>query len=330
MRVFISWSGERSKTVATKLKWFIRLVLPQADPWVSVIDISAGARWSAEVAKALDDTRFGVICVTPDNQRAPWLQFEAGACAKKVADAFVCPYLIGMADETALEDGPLSAFQGRMADSSGTKDLLFAINKAMGTVRSEEEIKALFDKFYPELDETIRKAPGNIVPARRGAEEMLEDILTTVRSIDRRVEGSRQEEKLIEVPNDVVRPLLREWVRGDLPGNVFREVAREAPGAERVLREVCDELFSNAREVIEPKAWEALEASYRSTARAPFNSIDYLKGFAEVIVREHPSALGELNMERRTHEIVEIASKLGVIARKAPKARPRKKGTART
>ena len=49
----------------------------------------------SEIAKALDETKFGVFCVTPENQGEPWLNFEAGALSKTVTErTYVCAYLI--------------------------------------------------------------------------------------------------------------------------------------------------------------------------------------------------------------------------------------------
>ena len=42
MRVFISWSGERSKVLAQALKEWLPLVLHNVEPWMSEVDIAAG------------------------------------------------------------------------------------------------------------------------------------------------------------------------------------------------------------------------------------------------------------------------------------------------
>ena len=42
----------------------------------------------------LDTTNCGIICVTPDNMREPWLHFEAGALSKSVKQAQVHPFLL--------------------------------------------------------------------------------------------------------------------------------------------------------------------------------------------------------------------------------------------
>lgn len=46
MKVFISWSGTRSKAMANALKEWIPLIVQHAKPFVSDKDISAGDRWA--------------------------------------------------------------------------------------------------------------------------------------------------------------------------------------------------------------------------------------------------------------------------------------------
>src|ERR1700749_560604 len=67
MKVFISWSGTRSRAVANALHPWLPDVLQQMEPWMSQRDIGAGARWSQELDEQLESTQFGIICVTPEN-----------------------------------------------------------------------------------------------------------------------------------------------------------------------------------------------------------------------------------------------------------------------
>lgn len=76
MRIFISWSGERAEKVAMALGSFLGDVLPPVQPFVSSSDIEKGSRWNNEIARNLDLAGFGIVCVTRDRLRAPWLQFR--------------------------------------------------------------------------------------------------------------------------------------------------------------------------------------------------------------------------------------------------------------
>jgi hypothetical protein len=84
-KVFISWSGEPSRSIARALHDWLPTVAQHVRPWMSDQEIGTGRRWNEEIAKALDDTDFGIVCVTAQNQHAPWLMFEAGGLAKRLA-----------------------------------------------------------------------------------------------------------------------------------------------------------------------------------------------------------------------------------------------------
>src|SRR5260221_4071553 len=120
MKVFISWSGEQSRIVAEGLRDWLPYVT-HCEPWVSVSDIAPGARWNNEVARELADTKYGILCLTKENQMKPWIMFEAGALAKTPPDTFVCPYLIDLKPSEVLPSSPLIQFQAKQA----TKDETF-------------------------------------------------------------------------------------------------------------------------------------------------------------------------------------------------------------
>ena len=67
MRVFISWSGARSKRLAFHLHQWLGAVVQRAEPWMSDRDLEAGQRWNEEISAKLKDTHFGIICLTREN-----------------------------------------------------------------------------------------------------------------------------------------------------------------------------------------------------------------------------------------------------------------------
>ena len=93
MKVFISWSGNKSHKVALLFREWLPSVIQSVVPYVSSEDIDKGARWSTDIAKELEDSTFGILCVTKENLNAPWLSFEAGALSKTMDKSFVTPFL---------------------------------------------------------------------------------------------------------------------------------------------------------------------------------------------------------------------------------------------
>ncbi len=109
MKIFISWSGEKSKEIASVFKEWIPSVIQVAKPFFSPNDIDKGTRWFSDISEELDKTQIGLIFLTKDNLQAPWLMFEAGALSKYIDKARVCPILFGV-EPTDIE-GPLIQFQ---------------------------------------------------------------------------------------------------------------------------------------------------------------------------------------------------------------------------
>src|SRR5437868_2200122 len=96
MRIFLSWSGEQSRAVATALRDWVPRVIQSVTPWMSSVDIEKGARWFEEIGSHLESVNVGVICLTRANVSAPWILFEAGALSKVRDKAHVCTYLYGL------------------------------------------------------------------------------------------------------------------------------------------------------------------------------------------------------------------------------------------
>jgi hypothetical protein len=151
MKVFISWSGNRSNYVAKVLYAWIGNVNHFVEPWLSE-EMPKGIRWSPEVAKTLDETRFGIFCVTPENQSESWINFEAGALSKTVKErTYVCPYLIELKPTDIV--GPLKEFQLTKTDREDTFRLTQSMNQALGEqALSDEKLKTSFNKWWPDLE----------------------------------------------------------------------------------------------------------------------------------------------------------------------------------
>jgi hypothetical protein len=197
MKVFLSWSGEKSRLVAAALRDWLPDLLQSVAPWMSQRDIDAGGRWSPEIQAQLEQSSFGVICVTDGNQAEPWLLFETGALAKTLSDTYVCPYLIDM-DIAALRPGPLTQFQAKRANKQETRDLVTTMNKALGDLALErDQLERAFDKWWPDLEAALTKLPADAAPMKpRSTQDLLDEILVVVRGLGRDLSQVRQESLL--------------------------------------------------------------------------------------------------------------------------------------
>ena len=156
MKVFLSWSGEKSHKVALVFRDWFPSVIQSLEPYVSSEDIDKGTRWSTDIAKELEDSTFGILCVTKDNLTAPWLTFEAGALSKTMDKAFVSPFLFDI--KRSEVDGPILQFQSTIFNEEDVLKLIKTLNKACGEEQlSSERLTKAFGVWWPTLEEELNK-----------------------------------------------------------------------------------------------------------------------------------------------------------------------------
>lgn len=186
MKVFMSWSGERSKAVASALSGWLADVFRDVEPWMSAHNIDAGQRWGHELGEQLGSSNFGILCLTPENLESPWLLFEAGALSKFIGQARVVPYLFQLS--TTDVPFPLAQFQGVQATNAGTLDLVKSINTSLERPIPDDRLERFFEKWWPDLEKGLELVPTEkegVTPTHRSERALLEEILQTVRNMSR-------------------------------------------------------------------------------------------------------------------------------------------------
>ncbi len=154
MKVFLSWSGAKSKQVAVALRDWLPGVLQSVEPWLSSEDMPIGARWASDVASALENVDVGILCLTAENISSPWLIYEAGALSKQTTAAMVMPYLLDLSP--AEVRGPLAQFQCALANRDDTFRLVHALyRKSDDHPVSEKQLERIFEVWWPELDQKL-------------------------------------------------------------------------------------------------------------------------------------------------------------------------------
>jgi len=130
MKIFLSWSGTRSRLVAEALNDWLPRVIQAVKPFYSPV-IEKGAKWSSEIDAALEGTNVGIVCLTPDNLASPWIYFEAGALSK-TEDALVWTFLHGLTPSDV--PPPLGKFQHTVAQRDDTLSLIKTINRCLDKI----------------------------------------------------------------------------------------------------------------------------------------------------------------------------------------------------
>ena len=203
MKVFISHSGERSKVLAHHIAALVKHMIQAADPWIST-GIDKGSRWLPELANSLEESRFGIVCLTRDNFTRPWILFEAGALAKGLSDN-VCTLLLDL--DPNMVDLPLSQFQATPADDDDEVwNLIATIAKGVratgSNLPSDADLRSIFKEYHwprfkAEVDKLKSQSP--VDSPTRSTADMLAEVLQTARAVAHQnmVLYNRQEKMLL-------------------------------------------------------------------------------------------------------------------------------------
>jgi hypothetical protein len=206
MKLFLSWSGEISKKVALIFYDWIPSVIQSIEPYISIEDIEKGARWGNSISSELEQSSFGILFVTPDNIKAPWLNFEAGALSKAINISFVSPFLFGVKNSDL--SGPLVQFQSTLFDKEEIKKLVNSINKSCSDgALTETRLNSIFEKWWPDLESSLKELQlqleasllevtnvhlGTETVSSNKTDDILEEILELTRNLQRTIKSPNE------------------------------------------------------------------------------------------------------------------------------------------
>ena len=190
MKVFLSWSGARSKAVAELLNDWLRCVLQACKPWISSRDVDRGTLWFGEISGQLSDTEIGIVCLTTDNRMKPWILFEAGALAKGLSHSRVCTLLIDL-KPSDVED-PLAQFNHTFPERDSMWALVRTLNGCLQASAMDERIlENVFNTYWPQFEREFAKIIKIVAPTeepeKRSEQSVLVEILENTRSLGNRV-----------------------------------------------------------------------------------------------------------------------------------------------
>lgn len=184
MKVFVSWSGELSKSIAEILKRNIPCIIQSVEIFFSPNDIIKGEGWSSRINKELNECNFGIVCLTEDNITAPWLHFEAGALSKAF-DSKVAALMVNINPSDI--QGPLKQFQCTNLEKKDFLLLVESINKVSDMPLDKVVLEGTFDPIWErmknEIDATIKsKQSTKSKPAKQQeSDKAIEEILALLR-----------------------------------------------------------------------------------------------------------------------------------------------------
>jgi len=283
LKVFLSWSGEHSHKVATILRDWLPSVIQSIEPYVSSEDIDKGARWSTDIAKELESSGYGILCVTRDNVEAPWLNFEAGALSKSVEKGRVSPFLFSI-KRSEVKTGPILQFQSTIAEREDVRKLLHSINSATPQGALEDiRLNTVFEVWWPQLEKQLQDlekttpfsalTASSSAPANAEPSEILEEVLELV----------RQQHRVLNDPTSLLPPGYLESILG---------LSRERIEGHPVFEDLAErwvalrEQVNRAREKDQPPS------------EGIFRAIDRLEGPMEFVLERFSRGLSSRKRRR--------------------------------
>jgi hypothetical protein len=249
MKIFLSWSGNKSHRIALIIQEWLQCINHSVQPYVSSENIDKGARWSTDIAKELEDTSFGILCVTKDNLNAPWLTFEAGALSKTIDKTFVCPFLFDLKKSEII--GPLIQFQSTTFEKEDIKKLIKTINKACGDSNSIglERFDKIFDNWYPYLESELNKLKTEFESACNNHKEEMKQEITTEAILEEVLDLTRSQHRLITQPEELFpekyfKDLLDKYLISNNPSIHIDFFKHDSYKELKELTQKCEELMS--------------------------------------------------------------------------------------
>lgn len=225
MKVFLSWSGQRSKEVANLLSDWLCCVIQASRPWISTRDLDRGSLWFGEINDQLKDTTVGIICLTQENKARPWILFEAGALAKGLSTSRVCTLLVDL-EPKDIED-PLAQFNHTFPTRESVLGLVKTLNNTLANNSLDNRIlEQVFDTYWPQFDEKFKNILATTEaqpPSKpRPKEDVLGEILentrmlnTKIRRLEHETERSRMRD--LDMPMSSIHEQAIELAKAGLP-----------------------------------------------------------------------------------------------------------------
>jgi len=179
MKIFISWSGKLSQSVAEKLRFWLKDVIQEVRPFVSSQDVQPGKVWMTELSRELEESSVGILCLTKENLNAKWLLFESGAIFKKFGASKICTLLINVTPNKL--GSPLSAFQSTIFEKN---DLLKLVKSIYSEIKhpamTEKELEKQFDRCWDDFAAEIKLLLSQPHEHKNEMQELSEELLLPV------------------------------------------------------------------------------------------------------------------------------------------------------
>ncbi len=209
MKIFISWSGNRSRVFAQEFAIWIRCVIQAARPWISTDDIPGGSNWFNLISTQLSATSTGIICLTKENFRNEWIMFESGALFKGLPSSRLYTILIDL-DVGDIVNSPLTQINHTKTTQTQIKKLVHDLNREMGELALDTPtLDTVFEMYWQKFEELLAKAMAEKSDEKQekanevSAKDMLAEVLSSIKKLH--VEANPGESGLFKIETSAIQ-----------------------------------------------------------------------------------------------------------------------------
>lgn len=157
-KIFISWSGDTSKEIAKNVKRILEEEIfkgTDLNCFFSDVDINSGDDWWEKIKTELKECSLGIVCITKENMKAPWIYFESGAIVAH--NLKLIPFLVEC-NVSALNNTPIS---NKNMTVFRNKEKFFimvkTINDSLNLLQvSNDQLKTISNDGYRKLNEKLK------------------------------------------------------------------------------------------------------------------------------------------------------------------------------
>ncbi|MBR4544472.1 MAG: toll/interleukin-1 receptor domain-containing protein [Oscillibacter sp.] len=182
MKVYIGWSGETSKEIASILKSWLPLMNPHIEVF-NTVDIPTGSAWEHIFFKNLLACDCAIFCFTQDNIHSPWLLYEAGVVSG--AEKPIIPLLFDV-PLSRLSD-PLRFFQPILFTKDHIWQMALTLNDLCGQdAFSYQELAIKFDQLYPTVEKMVEQVRNS---QKEQPEQGTEDLKWNLATINNKLDA---------------------------------------------------------------------------------------------------------------------------------------------
>lgn len=199
MKVFISWSGERSRVIAEGLNSWLPKVIQAVKPFYSP-EIEKGTKGIEEINKTLEGASFGIICLTSENLKSEWIHYEAGALSK-IEGARIWTLLHNLKHSDIVQ--PLAQFQHTLTKKSDIYKLLDSINAKLSEPLDKSVLRDSFERWWSDFEEILEKAEKAIDEKKEETYKVAENIRSDREILNELLELARTQQRINSYPTAV-------------------------------------------------------------------------------------------------------------------------------